>query len=600
MPGFLGNESLKDINVKIQWTKERLEEYQRCYDDPDYFISHYVKIVTLDEGIVTFEPWDFQRRLINTVNLDRFTICKMPRQSGKSTTIVAYFLWYLLFNKHKRIGILANKRDLAVELLSRLQLAFELLPQWLQQGVKIWNKTKLSFENGCEIQAHATSGMSVRGQTFNIVLLDEFAHIEAKLADKFWTSTFPVISSGTTSKVIIVSTPNGMNLFYDLWEKAILEQSDPRWNKFTPVEVHYTEVPGREKPEWADQMLSILGQERFDQEFGCEFLGSGSTLISGRFLKTMVTKVPLYTQNHLDVYEEPKIDVDETGLKQPHVYVIAIDTGRGKQLDYSAFTVIDVSNSPYNIVAKYRSNEIVPVLFADVVVMIARRYNNAFLIIEVDGPGYQVADDCHHNHEYENIFTVATKGRSGQILVTGFGNTGKNVSRGVKMSPPVRRTGCMNLKTLLETKRLITLDHDIRSELTTFSLKGEKYEAEEGKHDDLVMTLVTFSWLTTQKHFRDMMESKIRQSLQMEFEPQMDFGLVPFGATFIQNGLGKLSWCEKGRDQIYTGEAFVDDEALWTRVGNESWTRFEEEQLRKLPKHDNDAFVRLSDYYGWT
>lgn len=588
MPGFLGNDNLKDINVKVKWTKERLDEYQKCYEDPIYFITKYVKIITLDEGVVAFKLWDFQNRLITTVNEDRFTICKMPRQSGKSTTIIAYFLWFLLFNKHKRIGILANKRDLAVELLSRLQLAFELLPQWLQQGVKTWNKTKLSFENGCEIQAHATSGMSVRGQTFNIVLLDEFAHIEANLANKFWTSTFPVISSGTSSKVIIVSTPNGMNLFYDLWEAASLDHNNSKWNQFTPVEVHYTEVPGREKPEWAEKMISILGQDRFDQEFGTEFLGSGSTLITGRFLKTMVTVAPKTTQNHLDVYEEPQTDVDEvTGLKQPHAYVIAIDTGRGKQLDYSCMSVIDVTNVPYKVVAKYRSNEIVPVLFADVILIVARRYNNAFIIIEVDGPGYQVADDLHHVHEYENIFVVATKGRSGQILVTGFGHSGKNISRGVKMSPPVRRTGCMNLKSLLETKRLVTYDHEIKSELTTFSLKGDRYEAEEGKHDDLVMTLVTFSWLTTQKHFRDMMESKIRQSLQVEFEPQMDYGLVPFGSSFIQNGQ------EKEKPQLESGD-------LWMRVADNIWTRFEEEQLRNAPRIDNDSYQRLKDYYSWS
>jgi len=436
---FLGNPALKDANVKVLWTPKRLEELQKCQEDPIYFITKYIQVITLDEGITNFKLWKFQATLIKNVHENRYVITVMPRQSGKSTTMIAYFLHYLLFNKYKSVAILANKRDTAIELLSRLQLAFELLPMWLQQGVKVWNKTRIEFENGFVITAHATSSASVRGSTYNIIFLDEFAHIDAKLADKFWTSTYPVISSGKSSKVIIVSTPNGMNLFYEMWQKANIDHSHKDWNQFVPLEVHYTEVPGREKPEWAEKIISIIGQDRFDQEFGCEFLGSGATLINGRFLKTMITIPPKYSQNGLDVYKDPGRTTDE-----PRIYVIAVDTARGKQLDYSAFTVIDVTESPYEVVAKYRSNVIPTVLYADVIVPVARRYNSAFIIIENDGPGYQVADDLHHIHEYDNILMGATKGRSGQILATGFGNLGKNVQRGVKMSTPVRRTGCTN------------------------------------------------------------------------------------------------------------------------------------------------------------
>jgi hypothetical protein len=486
-------------------------------------------------------------------------------------------LHYILFNKYKKVGILANKRDTAVELLSRMQLAFELLPMWLQQGVKVWNKTRIELENGCIISAHATSGASVRGQTFNIIFLDEFAHIDAKLADKFWTSTFPVISQGKTSKVIIVSTPNGMNLFHDLWEKAHLEHSHPKWNQFTPIQVHYTEVPGRENPEWAEKMVSIIGQDRFDQEFGCEFLGSGATLINGRFLKMMLIGVPISSQNNLDVYKNPTRTNNE-----PRIYTICVDTARGKQLDYSAFTVIDVTESPYEVVAKYRSNTIPPVLFADVIVPIAKRYNNAFILIENDGPGYQVADDLHHIHEYENILMIATKGRSGQILATGFGSAGKNVQRGVKMSTPVRRTGCTNLKTLIETKRLLVVDNDIKMELASFELKGDKYQAAEGFHDDLVMTLVSFSWLTTQKHFRDMVEAAVREDLREEYAPSFEHDLVPYG------------WVEDGTP---AEEVILTERDVWKSAQSDIWEKYaDQERIRATI--DMDRLKRLHEY-GW-
>jgi hypothetical protein len=265
---YLGNTSLKNTQVNINWTPHKLEELEKCAADPIYFIQNYVNVVTIDEGVVGFKLWDFQKKFVSLIHKERNTIGCWSRQSGKSTTVVSYFLHYILFNKYKNVGILANKRDSAVDLLSRLQLAFELLPSWLQQGVKTWNKTRIELENGCSISAHATSGASVRGRTFNIIFLDEFAHIDAKLADKFWTSTYPVISQGNTSKIIIVSTPNGMNLFYDLWIKANLDHSSEKWNQFYPFEVHYSEVPNYAKPGWAEKTISIIGQERFDQEFG--------------------------------------------------------------------------------------------------------------------------------------------------------------------------------------------------------------------------------------------------------------------------------------------------------------------------------------------
>ena len=517
-------------------------------------------------------------KCIQVENEDHMFLCGTTMiPTHNSTTLVAYFLHYILFNKHKKIGILANKRETAIELLAKVQLAFELLPMWLQQGVKVWNKTRIELENGCVISAHSTSSASIRGQTFNIIFLDEFAHIDNKLADKFWTSTYPVISQGKTSKLIIVSTPNGINLFYELWTKANLSHDNPDWNQFHALEVLNTEVPGRENPEWAEKTISIIGESRYAQEYLCEFLGSGHTLIAGKFLKQMIILPPKHSQNHFDVWKDPSATQDE-----PHMYVIAIDTAKGKQLDYSALTIIDVTDAPYEVVAKYRSNTVPPVLFADEIVPIAQRYNNAFIIIEIDGPGYQVADDLHHIHEYPNILYVATKGRSGQILATGFGNTGKNVQRGVKMSTPVRRTGCANLKTLIETRKLIVYDQDIKDELASFVLKGDKYQADENKHDDLVMTLVTFSWLTTQKHFRDLVDAKLRESLQDDYAPNFDQDLTPYG--WVNNGLEEE-------------EVVLTQQCIWKGAQSAVWEEFAERERRKATI-DIDAMKRLHEN-GW-
>jgi hypothetical protein len=324
---------------------------------------------------------------------------------------------------------------------------------------------------------------------------------------------------------------------------------------------------GKDQVYYGDDLLS----------HNCEFLGSGATLINGRILKLMPIMPPKYSQNGLDVYKDPTRTKDE-----PRVYVIAVDTARGRQLDYSAFAVIDVTTSPYEVVAKYRSNTVPPILFADQIVPIALRYNNAFIIIEMDGPGFQVSDDLHHIHEYPNILYVATKGRSGQILATGFGHTGKNVQRGVKMSAPVRRTGCANLKTLIETNRLLIYDNDIKSELSTFELKGDKYQAAEGHHDDLVMTLVTFSWLTTQKHFRDMMEASVREDLEGQFSSQLEHDLTPYG------------WVESHQE---AEEVVLTEKDIWKSAQSDIWDQYAEQELQRA-SIDMDRLKNL-EKAGW-
>lgn len=534
---YLGNPDLKNVKVNLDFTADQVSEIVRCSEDVVYFTETYIKIIHVDRGIVPFIPYDFQRQLLKIYQNNRFVIAKIARQSGKSITTIAYLLWYLLFNENVNVALLANKGNTARELLSRLQLAYMSLPKWMQQGIVVWNKGSIELENGSKIIATATSSSAIRGQSYNIIFLDEFAHIDSGMAEDFFRSSYPTISSGKTTKVFIVSTPKGLNLFYKLWSEATKKPGE-KTSKFIPFEVNYDQVPGRDA-EWRDQEIANLGsQEAFDQEYGTEFLGSSETLISGTKLRLLSFNRPMSSQNGLDVYQDPIVDTitDDAGLtiRSPHKYVLCCDTAQGKQLDYSAFVVIDVTEVPYKLVAKYRSNIVSTILFPDIIYDIARKYNNAHVLIEIND-GRDVANTLQFELEYENILTCTTKGRAGQILSPGFN---KNPQFGLKMTPPVKKLGCANLKTLVETDKLVFVDFDIISELSTFISQGNgKYAADEdsGAHDDLVMCLVIFAWLIQQKYFKELNDSDLRSRMLDEFESQMEHDMVPFGFIVLGN-----------------------------------------------------------------
>lgn len=540
LDGYLGNPLLKPTNVQINFTKEQVEELVRCVEDPIYFIRNYIKIIQLDRGAIPLDLYEFQETAIKTIIENRFVIAKWPRQSGKSTIFLAYLLHYILFNKNVSVVILANKADTAQELLSRLQFAYENLPSWMQQGIVTWNKRNIILENGSKIKAAATSSASVRGGSYNCIVLDEFAHIDNNLAEQFFRSVYPTISSGKSSKVVIVSTPKGMNHYYQMWssaEKAAELRAKGKINEanvlsqFVPISVNWWDVPGRDE-KWKEQEIANIGDEAFEQEYNTDFIGSSDTLISPKQLRRLASQwtKPLYSQNGLDVYEEPIIELnkDEDGdlVQKPHKYVIAADTAWGKGLDYSAFIVVDVTDQPYTIVAKFRSNIIAPLLYPNKVYEVARKYNNAYVLVEINDVGMQVAQALHFDLEYENLLTCQPKGRSGQQISTGFS---KNVQLGVKMTKPVKQTGCANVKTLLEHNKLLCYDLDIISELTTFVHKGDKntYAADEGSHDDLVMAMVVFCWAVSQKYFKELMDQDIRLGLQRDMEDQIESDLLP-------------------------------------------------------------------------
>jgi hypothetical protein len=514
---YRDNPLLKKAGVEHAYTQEEVDEYIRCSKDPVYFAEKYIKIVNVDRGLMPFEMWDFQKEMIRTYHESRFSITKCPRQVGKTTTSVAYLLWVTLFQDSQNIAVLANKGSLARDILAKYQLAYENLPMWLQQGVITWNKGNVELENGSKIIAASTSSSAVRGGAFNIVFLDEFAFVPANIANEFFNSVYPVISSGKTTKIIIVSTPNGMNLFYKLWMDAIGKK-----NGYKTFQIHWSMVPGRDE-KWKEETIKNTSEEQFRQEFECEFLGSTNTLISGSKLAQLVYKEPIAKHELLDIYEYP-IKGDEE-RSADHIYAMTVDPAEGRNMDASSFSVFDVSSVPYRQVAKYNSSSISPVLFPTVIYNTARLFNDAYVLVEINNTP-QIADTLHQDLEYENVVKIETGNKKAQAMGTGFG---RGIQMGIKMSPQVKRIGCSNLKTLIENDKLIINDFDTISQLTTFVSSMNSFKAEEGSNDDIVMTLVIFAWMTTQQYFKEIVNHDLRKQMQLEMLNQSDEELPSFG-----------------------------------------------------------------------
>jgi hypothetical protein len=660
---YLGNPLIKAANTPVEFTPEQIEEYLKCSTDPIYFIENYIKIVQVDRGLIPFDMYDFQRNIVRTIHDNRFTICKLPRQSGKSTTMISYLLHHILFNQDKKVAILANKLTTARELLQRLKKSYENLPKWLQQGIVEWNKLSIHLENGSKVIASSTSSSAVRGDTYscisgdsiitlrdsngeiwqttieevylkhepswevltskgfkrfhgvskftdresiqlffengtqlkctsdhlihtnkgfkeaitltseddictdtsytklvevrhfekidvydlleveeihsfyangidvhNCILLDEFAFVPNNIAEDFFNSVYPTISSGESTKVVIVSTPKGMNMFYKLWKNAENEK-----NSYVPIEVLWNEIPGRDQ-KFKEETIRNTSERQWMQEFECAFLGSEDTLISSAKLATMVFEDPVRSAaDGLDIFEEPKKD---------NVYIMCVDTCRAQGADYHAFSVIDVTQMPYRMVAKYRNNTLPVLMYPTVIDKMGKYYNNAHILLEINDVGSEVADILYQELEYENVLLVSNRGKKGQKVDGGFGESGK-VQFGVRISYQIKKLGCSILKEMIEQDKLMVTDLDVISELSTFISKGISHEASEGYHDDLVDTLVLFSWLTTQTYFREIIDIDTRKKLYEKRLQDLEASLSPFG--FIEDGIVDFE-TEKARD----------------------------------------------------
>jgi hypothetical protein len=522
---YLSNPNLKKVGVNIEFTQDQIQDYVKCAKDPIYFIKKFVKIVHVDHGLIPLDLYEYQERMINTFNENRFVITKMPRQSGKSTAVVGFILHYLLFNSDKNIAVLANKAELARELLDRIKKAYEHLPLWLQQGILTWNKGSIEVENGSKILATSTTGSAARGQSFSLVFLDEFAFVQHGIADEFFKSVYPTISSGTETKMIIVSTPKGMNHFYKMWVEAEEERSN-----FIPLAVNWWETPGRDD-DWKVQQIANTSEESFDQEFACNFLGTSNTLINANTLRNLAFVRPMFQKQGFDQYEE---------IQQGHEYVIVVDTARGVGGDYSAFVVIDVSDIPYRVVAKYRDKNISPLIYPELIYNVANNFNKAFVLVEINDIGEQISNILYRDLEYENLFITAMKGRAGQRIGAGFG---KNTQFGVRTTKQVKRIGCSTLKDLVEDQKIVIEDFDVIEELSNFISKKDSYEADEGHHDDLAMCLVLFGWLIRQEYFKDLTNSDIRQKYLADKEELLDEEMLPFG--FYDDGIDDTPQVER-------------------------------------------------------
>ena len=514
---YVNNPLIKASHQEQEFTQEQIAEFAKCANDPMYFIEQYVKIVHLERGLVPFELYDFQKKMVQTFHDNRFTICKVGRQSGKSVTVIAYLLWYLLFNESVSVAMLANKAATSRELLSRMQLAYENLPFWLQQGVGVWNKGSFELENGSKIISSATSSSAIRGSSFNLVFLDEFAFVENNLAEDFFRSVFPTISSGQNTKLMIVSTPYGMNHYYKMWKEAVDGRS-----QFVPIQVHWSEVPGRDE-EWKENTIKNTSVEQFRQEFETEFIGSDQTLVDPNTLQALRWDKPLLSKSGLTIYAEPSTS---------KMYACTVDVALGKGKDYSAFIVYDITKIPYEVVAVYRDNTITPLVFPNVIHSLVKQYNNAYTLVEIDGSGAQVGDILRHDLGYENLLMTWNAGRNGIQISSGFK---RSAMMGLKMTRPVKNIGCMTVKNLIEQGKILLKDVNVITEFYSFAQKGQSWEATPGCHDDLAMCCVSFAWLVAQRYFAELTDVNLRENLLNDVEDETWDSLTPFG--FIDDGL---------------------------------------------------------------
>jgi hypothetical protein len=507
-----GNKKIRPDGWRHPYTREELMEFQKCKEDPIYFIRNYCKIISLDHGLVKFNMFPFQETYIRMLLENRKTICKLFRQGGKTTCTAAAICWYIIFSDTpQNVAVLAHKASGAREILSRIKLMYEELPPFLQHAVKEWNKGSIWLSNGSKCTAAATSASAARGGSINWLYLDEYAFVGANIADEFFASVFPTLSSGKTTKISVTSTPIGYNHFWKMWDEAEKGQ-----NGFETFSANYWERPGYDD-QWAADQKRVLGELKFRQEILMAFLGSSNTLISGE----VISKMTPYDY----VYEKDGLDITETPIKG-HVYVGIADTSRGVGGDSSVLSIIDITEIPYRLVAKYRSNKIQPLLFPSIIYKLATDYNQAFVLVEINDNGQSVSDALFHEMEYENILWVS-KEKGGQKISSGF--AGSVSQSGVRTDKLVKRVGCSTLKSLIEENKLLVNDRMFIQEFSTFTEIKGSFSADSGYHDDLVMTLVLFAWLTNSPYFKELTNVNLRTTLYQQHIEEIEANLTPFG-----------------------------------------------------------------------
>jgi hypothetical protein len=506
---FRNNESVKAAGVKVEFTAHQVQEMTMCALDPVYFTESYVHVEHVDHGIIPYEPRPYQKKMFDAIHNNRYSVIMIGRQSGKTLVAACYILWYAIFKPEKLVAILANKAEMAAEILHKIQVMYEMLPDWMKPGVVVYNKRSMEFANGSRIFCSATSASAIRGRAVSLLYVDELAFIPKNLADPFMASIYPTVSSGTTTKIIFSSTPYGLNHFWTLWNDAEKGKS-----KFTPLFIHYSEVPGRTE-EWAEEQKKLIGEVRFQQEYGCEFFGSSPTLISAGTMKQMEAKPYITVKPDIRMYEEPQ---------EGHAYAIVVDTSRGVMLDYSVFTVVDVTKLPYKQVAVYSSNEVSPMLFPTIIRAAAKRYNEAMVLVEINDNGQQVANILFDELEYENVLFTKAAGRRGVDISNG----GSGSTCGIRTTKTVKAIGCSTLRSMVEQGKLEIIDQATIEELWHFNEQANgTFQAESGYHDDHVMTLVLFAWLASKPYFMHLFDTDLRRGIFGDRIKEIESTLLP-------------------------------------------------------------------------
>jgi len=520
--GYLGNPNIKRDGIEQNFTTDEVREYAKCMKDPCYFARKYVKVISLDQGLVPFDLYPYQEKMFKHFANNRFSIILACRQSGKSISSCAYLLWYAIFHPEKTVAVLANKGATAREMLARITLMLENLPFFLQPGCKAVNKGSLEFSNNSRVLAAATSGSSIRGMSVNLLFLDEFAFVENDA--QFYTSTYPVIAAGKNTQVIITSTANGLgNVYHKLYEGAVQNT-----NEFKPFRVDWWDVPGRDEA-WKKQTIANTSELQFQQEFGNTFHGTSNTLINGDALLSLKAKDIIAIENNIRIYETPSADKN---------YMMFVDVAKGRGQDYSTFSIIDITSRPFRQVCVFQDNNISPLLYPDVIYKYAKRYNEAYVIIESNDQGSVVCNGLYYDLEYENVYVESVV---------------KANSIGVTMNRKIKRIGCSNIKDLIEQNKLQLADANTIVELSTFIARGSSYEASPGNHDDLVMNLVMFGWFSTTPFFNELTDINMKQMLYSEKVKAMEDDIVPVG--IFDDGNKKNQIIEDGHiwETIETG-----------------------------------------------
>lgn len=509
LPVYKGNQKLKSAGISQQFTKEQIEEVTKCYNDPVYFIKNYVKIVHVDKGLIPFELYDYQEKMVELILKERHVIMKLPRQSGKSETTAACVLWYMLFEEYKTVAILANKAATSRIILGRIQSMYENLPRWMQVGVVEWNKGSFELGNHNRCFGAATSNSAIRGSSVSFLILDEFAFIPENQAMDFFESVYPTISSGKDSKITMFSTPKGLNHFYRFWTEATEGSSE-----FVPFSIEWNDVPGRGQ-EFKEKTIATIGEESWRQEFEAVFLGSANTLVNSKKLEQLPIKTPVKTEGGLRVYENPISN---------HLYTLTVDVGRGIGGDYSTIQVIDITSTPYKQAAVFANNRLDYVKFTKVIYELGILYNEGTILIENNDLGEAVLTDLHWTYEYENlVFTRDFKGHTDVTFANG--------SLGVKTSSRTKKQGCSALKLLIENDKLLVWDKDTIFELSMFTSHGNSFAAEDGYHDDLVMGLVIFAWLTQTQNFEEITNRTENWKEEIAEQYELPVGFLDDGIT---------------------------------------------------------------------